>query len=133
MSIIKKINIVPDRTLYDKLGQTGYSFSEAIAELVDNAIDARLDNQTVHIDITISSNSVIIEDDAKGMGEKEAMESIRLGSSNKKGNYLGQFGLGLKSACNNIGSKFILFTTPIDSNFGYRLEFDKDDFQNSGS
>lgn len=133
MSIIKRINIVPDRTLYNKLGQSGYSFSEAIAELIDNAIDARIDDKIVEINVIINNEKVIIKDNAKGMGEKEAQESIRLGSSSKKGAFLGQFGLGLKSACNSIGDKFTLLTSPINSNYGYRLEFDNDLFQDSGS
>ncbi|HQO27844.1 MAG TPA: ATP-binding protein, partial [Candidatus Pacearchaeota archaeon] len=133
-SIEEKIDITPHKSLYAKLGQTGYSVGEAIAELVDNAIDARQDERAVTIKITMNKkeNKIIIEDDAKGMDKKTASQSIVLGFSNKQAGQLGEFGLGLKTACSSLGKKFTVNTTPYGSNEGYRIIFDEDEFEQKG-
>ena len=41
-SKVKKINLTPHRSMYVKSGQKNYKISEALAELVDNSIDARI-------------------------------------------------------------------------------------------
>ena len=48
----KEINILPDRSLMPKIGQTGYSVSQAVAELVDNSIDAALENKALIVEIS---------------------------------------------------------------------------------
>ena len=39
----KSIDITPDKSLIKKLGPVRYRAERAVAELVDNSIDARLD------------------------------------------------------------------------------------------
>jgi len=39
-----KIDITPDKTLFPKLGSSGYSIPQALAELIDNSIDARVES-----------------------------------------------------------------------------------------
>src|SRR3989344_8881433 len=95
----EKINITPDKSLFPKLGQTGYTVAEALSELIDNSIDAR--DKKVNIDIMIDKNKgvIIIEDDGSGMDKSIASQSIILGNSSKKEGELGKFGIGLKTSC----------------------------------
>lgn len=39
-----RIDITPDKTLIKKLGLIGYRTEQAIAELIDNSVDARIEN-----------------------------------------------------------------------------------------
>ena len=54
----KEINILPDRSLMPKIGQTGYSVSQAISELVDNSIDAREDGIALTVEIYLDDKKI---------------------------------------------------------------------------
>ena len=61
------IDITPDKSLIQKLGLTGYRTAEAISELLDNSIDARIGEDTERIDVvldfvgkTISCRSIVV-------------------------------------------------------------------------
>lgn len=131
--ITKEINILPDRSLMPKIGQTGYSVSQAISELVDNSIDAREDNKALTVEIYLDNEKGMIEvsDDGVGMDEQTAANSIKLAHSAKK-NKLGEFGLGLKTAATSLGKKFQIITTKEGSNEEYILEFDEEKWLRSG-
>jgi len=133
-NIKEKINITPDKTLFSKLGSTGYSIGEALAELVDNAIDARPKNNPVTITINVENKGkfITVEDNGNGMDKETATKSIVLGLSEKK-EKLGQFGLGLKTAAMSLGKKFTIETTEKGSKEEYILVFDDDDFIKTGS
>ena len=132
--ITEKYDITPDKSIYPKLGQTGYSAGEAIAELVDNAIDARFADRGVKIDIKINRKEKIItvEDDGKGMGKETAAKSIVLGYSQKGEEELGRFGLGLKTACLSLGKKFTVKTKPKGNKEEYTIVFNEDEFLRNG-
>lgn len=128
----KEINILPDRTLMPKIGQTGYSVSQAIAELVDNSIDAR-ENKLLTVEIRLNpiNNSVEVSDDGVGMNEEAAANSIRLAHSSKK-NKLGEFGLGMKTAATSLGKAFQVATTQKGSDEEYILAYDEEKWLKSG-
>jgi hypothetical protein len=130
----RKINILPDRSLMPKLGQAGYSVSQAIAELVDNSIDARLEDRPLIVEIILDQDKDLVQitDNGVGMSEEIAANSIRLASSSKK-NQLGEFGLGLKTAATSLGKFFQIITTQAGSNEEYILEYDEDKWLSSGS
>jgi len=130
---IKEINILPDRSLMPKIGQTGYSVSQAIAELVDNSIDAKQEDKILTVEIRFdgSENTVEVADDGVGMNETTAANSIKLAHSTKK-NKLGEFGLGLKTAATSLGKQFQITTSQKDSNEEYMLEYDEDKWLKSG-
>ena len=129
----KEINILPDRSLMPKIGQTGYSVSQAISELVDNSIDAREDGiaLTVEIYLDDKKNTIEVSDNGFGMNEQTAANSIKLAHSGKQ-NKLGEFGLGLKTAATSLGKKFEIFTTQKNSDEEYILEYDEDKWLKSG-
>ncbi len=87
--------------LIESMRSLGYSFSSAIADLIDNSISARAKK----IDIISNPGNdpyLIVFDDGEGMDEDELYEAMRYGSTNpledRKEDDLGRFGLGLKSA-----------------------------------
>ncbi|MBM3261197.1 hypothetical protein FJY93_02155 [Candidatus Kaiserbacteria bacterium] len=129
----KKIDITPDKTLFPKIGQTGYTVAQALSELIDNSIDAR--DGSVNLDIKVDKKKgyILIADDGAGMDEEVAANSIKLGSSRKKEGDLGQFGIGLKAACMSLGKKFTLETSPKNHDEEFVLIFDEDDFVSTGN
>lgn len=127
----KYIEITPHKSLMLKVGQTGYSLQEAISELIDNSIDAKIESKKIKVDLKISAQSISITDNGKGMSEKEAIESIRLGFSKKKGK-LGEFGMGMKTACTFLGKRFTMLTTQKGKREEYVLTFDEDEWMKKG-
>ena len=109
-TVIENIDITPDRSLMLKLGNSGYSLDESIAELVDNSIDAKLPKEVLIVKVDIDNDKIIVKDNAKGMNREEITNSIKLGAS-KKENQLGKFGLGLKTSCLSLGKKFSIETS----------------------
>ena len=131
--ITEKFDITPDKTLYPKLGRTGYSISEALAELIDNSIDARKDKVNININIDYKNKLIEVEDNGVGMNKQKAKESIILAQSSKEAGQLGQFGLGLKTACMSLGGKFTISTTTEDNDEMYSIVFDEDEFIKTGN
>ena len=127
----KFIDISPHRSILVKISQTGYSIQEALSELIDNAIDARLPKKKLTVTIDISPDMITIADTGKGMTEEDAAKSLRLGFSSKKGQ-LGEFGLGLKTSTSFLGKSFGLITSPQNSGEEYVLEYDEDQWLEEG-
>jgi hypothetical protein len=88
----------------DKLDQAlrsiGYSFEAAVADIVDNSIDAGAGNVLVRIIVNAGGNIDLgIWDDGKGMSEQMLKEAMRFGTDvSQEVKRLGKFGLGLKLA-----------------------------------
>ncbi|MFD7456109.1 MULTISPECIES: ATP-binding protein [unclassified Streptomyces] len=90
----------PDGRYMEALSSQGYGFDVAIADLVDNSIDAGAQNVVIHFlrdgDQLVS---LVIVDDGKGMDEDELDVAMTVGG--RRGydkRSLGMFGTGLKSA-----------------------------------
>ena len=130
-STTKYVNITPHRSILVKIAQTGYSCEEALAELVDNAIDARFQDKNLEVIIEISPRLISVIDNGFGMNEEETAECIRLGYSNKK-EQLGEFGLGLKTACSSIGKIFTIITSPLNKAEEYVIKYDEDEWLKTG-
>lgn len=129
--LTKFIDITPHRSIMTKIAQTGYSIQEALSELIDNAIDARITDKKLAVDVEITPDRIIITDNGSGMTEEQAAKAIRLGFSDKKGQ-LGEFGLGLKTSTSFLGKSFSLITTPYNSDAEYILEWDEDHWLEHG-
>lgn len=123
----KTIDITPDRTLFPKLGYAGYSIPQAIAELVDNAIDAKVDGRKLLVAIHISNTSITVADNAAGMDEYAISKAMVLAHSEKRGQ-LGEFGLGLKTACLSLGERFSVRTTRAGDPREYVIVYDINDW-----
>lgn len=123
---IRKVDITPDASLLPKLGNSGYRLAEALAEFIDNSLDAKSsEKRSVKIEIEISENKVSITDDASGMNEEETINSLKLAYSDKK-DKLGEFGLGMKTAATSLGRKFRIKTSREGNKNWYMLEYDEE-------
>lgn len=80
----------------------GYTVETAIADLIDNSITANATKIKITYGIDSYSSFVRVEDNGKGMTEKELLNAMKIGSFNplhvRHENDLGRFGLGLKTA-----------------------------------
>lgn len=123
--ITEIIDITPHQTLMPKLGKSGYNIPQAIAELVDNAIDARIEARPLRVAVKIGKNEISVADDGAGMDRDEIADAMVLGKSSKKAQ-LGEFGLGLKTSCTNLGRKFRVVTSKEGHPFEYSIEYDED-------
>ena len=122
-----KINITPDKSLMRKLGLVGYRTEQAVAELIDNSIDARL-NDTEHVEVYLDFKleQITVSDDGAGMDLDGLQDALTIARETKGEGNLGQFGLGLKSACSSLGKAFVLTTSTPDSQFVFSTKYDED-------
>ncbi|HYD77551.1 ATP-binding protein [Ramlibacter sp.] len=84
----------------DLYARIGYRLEEALADLVDNSIDAEAKNVLIRFQkYGEGIHSVLIVDDGRGMSKSGLKEAMRIGSDTNKGpSQLGKYGTGLKSA-----------------------------------
>lgn len=117
---------VPPSDLYLSIRGIQYAFHEAIADLVDNSIDAN----AARIWIKADKDEIIIADDGDGMGSEELETAItpwRAGSTKahlRKGKR-GKFGIGMKSASFSLGDCLEIHTKSEGSKFEY-IELDRE-------
>ncbi len=126
---MEKIDITPDKSLIKKLGLTGYRTEQAISELVDNSIDARIPGRSEKIDVRLDfdKGTITITDNGSGMDLPELKNALTIAKETKKeGEKLGHFGLGMKSACSNLGKYFRISTTKKDSDIEFSAEYDEE-------
>lgn len=92
--------VIPSaKRLINSLRSLGYEFPTAVAELIDNSIEANATKISIRVEFDGENSWVMIADDGKGMIADELKEAMRFGSNreyNEKS--LGKFGLGLKTA-----------------------------------
>jgi len=86
--------------LMDSLRHTGYDNYHAIADIIDNSIDADAQNISVEVHQKKGDFVIKIVDDGIGMDEDKLIESLKLGSETEKNmdSDLGRFGMGLCTA-----------------------------------
>ncbi|MEU6443642.1 ATP-binding protein [Streptomyces sp. NPDC047046] len=90
----------PDARYMEALASQGYGFEVAIADLVDNSIDAGARDVVIHfLRDGDRLTSLLVVDDGKGMTEKELDIAMTVGGRRDYvADSLGMFGTGLKSA-----------------------------------
>jgi hypothetical protein len=95
------IRILPDSEgVFDAVARIGYEFEHAIADLVDNSIDAKARNVLVRFIYDAKAvRSVAVIDDGEGMNDDSIDAAMAFGARTGKGaDSLGKYGMGLKSA-----------------------------------
>lgn len=102
----------PAKALMTGLRSIGYSFSSAVADIIDNSISALADKIDIYSDPLSSVPYFCILDNGRGMDEQELDNAMLPGSdrnSVEDGELeLGRFGLGLKSASLSQCREFIV-------------------------
>lgn len=94
------VEVIPAaKRLVSSLRDMGYEFTTAVADLVDNSIEAGATVVTIDIEFEGEDSWVRISDNGIGMTSNALREAMRYGSSRTySGDDLGKFGLGLKVA-----------------------------------
>lgn len=92
--------IVPSaKRMVRSLRDMGYEFSAAVADLIDNSIEAKASTVRVSVEWQGASSYVLIADNGEGMRPEQLQEAVRFGSERDYDDAdLGKFGLGLKTA-----------------------------------
>jgi len=97
---VSSVEVIPSaRRLVKSLRDVGYEFVTAVADLIDNCIEAKA--KTVWVDVVWDGEDsyVSIADNGEGMALSTLKEAMRFGSERDYGGEdLGKFGLGLKTA-----------------------------------
>lgn len=92
--------VIPSaRRLIKSLRDMGYDFASAVADLVDNSIEAGATLVAIDVEFDGDDSWVRIADNGKGMAPTELREAMRYGAEREyEKEDLGKFGLGLKTA-----------------------------------
>lgn len=101
LSVIKTVSISPHAgKITDALSRIGYKIEEAIADLIDNSIDASASKSLIRFVHDGSEiKQILIIDNGKGMNGDELLAAMQFGSARDRSpGDLGKFGLGLKTA-----------------------------------
>lgn len=103
--------------LMDSLRHTGYDNYNAIADIVDNSIDANAKNIWIEIHQEKKDFVIKVIDDGMGMNEETLTEALKLGSEEEKNIYsdLGRFGMGLCTAGLSMSRKTTVITKQKDT------------------
>ena len=99
-------NIIPVASnLYKALGSLGYDNVSAVADLVDNSIDAKAKNIRIDVNaVPKCGRRIVIADDGVGMDIDELRKAITAGGmKNHDSEELGKFGMGLITASLSMG------------------------------
>lgn len=96
----ESISLLPSaRRLVTSLRDLGYSFPQAVADLIDNSIAAGATSVDIDLVFEGPDSWLRIVDDGDGMTRSEATEAMRYGAHQEyEDESLGKFGLGLKTA-----------------------------------
>lgn len=96
------------------LRSIGYKAKTAIADIVDNAIDAQASKITLHFEYDKLNGYIKIEDNGNGMSEEEIQTAMNIGAKDprtkRSPNELGRFGMGLKTASFSLGKRLSVIT-----------------------
>jgi hypothetical protein len=86
--------------LINALRQIGYSFEQAVADLLDNCVNAKAKNVLIRIEYDAKAiNRLLIVDDGHGMTSATLNKAMRFGAHEEAGDLsLGKFGMGMKLA-----------------------------------
>lgn len=95
------VELIPSaKRLIRSLRDIGYEFVDAVADIVDNSVEAEATVVSINLKFEGEDSYLTIADNGTGMASKEMQEALRFGSNRAYGDSddLGRFGLGLKTA-----------------------------------
>lgn len=92
--------VIPSaKRMVRSLRDMGYEFATAVADLIDNSIEAKASTVWVNVEWDGAASRVLIADNGEGMAPDVLKEALRFGSERDYEDAdLGKFGLGLKTA-----------------------------------
>jgi hypothetical protein len=95
------VEVIPSaKRLIRSLRDIGYEFIDAVADIVDNSIEAQATLVSINLKFEGEDSYLTIADNGTGMASKDIQEALRFGSNRAYGDAddLGRYGLGLKTA-----------------------------------
>lgn len=96
------------------LRNIGYNAQTAIADIVDNGIDAGATDIHITFEYNTGDGYIIIQDNGTGMSDEELQIAMTIGSKDpreeRKQHELGRFGMGLKTASFSLGKRLSVLT-----------------------
>src|SRR5438067_6671123 len=94
------IELIPSaKRLIKSLRDMGYDFAQAVADVVDNSIEAKASLVAIDVEFDGDDSWVRIADNGTGMKAEQLREALRFGAQREYTKEdLGKFGLGLKTA-----------------------------------
>lgn len=98
--------------LIESLRSLGYNDYEAVADLLDNSLDANAGTVIIRVQNKKGNLSIVIADDGEGMDNEVLDQALRLGSMTVKDpvSDLGKFGMGLVTASLSLARRTIVIT-----------------------
>lgn len=129
MKVAKRINATPDASLLEDIGVGNFTVAEAIAELVANSFDWRFRDEKIQVEILVSNESISIQDNGTGMTPEVLENAVVLSRktnsiTGRTASRKGMFGLGLKTACANLGKKWSVTTKVHETESINQISFD---------
>ena len=123
------VEVLPNAAiLIESMRSIGYTFKDAIADIIDNSISAKATDISIYMRQKDENYYVQIVDDGNGMNESELIEAMRLGSKDPQNTRaiddLGRFGLGLKSASFSQCKKLTVISKKNDVVNGFMWDLD---------
>lgn len=107
----------------------GYSFEDAVADIIDNSISAN--GNTIKVIFTKDSSNLYVGilDNGKGMSSEELFRAMCYGSqaneAEREANDLGRFGLGMKSASLSQCKRMTVVSRRDGETSAYRWDYDE--------
>ena len=126
-----KINIIPNTSLWMKLGRTTYTIAKAISELIDNSIDNKVgDKIKVDINFAVDGDYIGILDNASGMDVETLARALTIAEHVENGNKdkIGEHGVGLESASSYLGKNLTIYTKTKDMNEYLKFKYNQQEF-----
>lgn len=110
----------PDPTLLNMLRSLGYSFYQAVCDIIDNCFDAGANKVTIKIGNKNGEDYIIIGDDGTGMNDEILCSSVVLAGTNqlpeRNGAHSSRFHMGLKTSILSMKNSFAVITSREDMN-----------------
>ena len=130
-----KFNMTPDPSLLEDIGAGSFTVGEAIAELVANSFDARVQDTNVEVHIEVNNSEIWVIDNGKGMTADELPQRMKLAFKDpereKSGKKIkGMYGLGLKTACASLGRAWGIYTKAPGDAQTHHFDLDLEEWTN---
>ena len=125
--------ITPDPVgTIEGMHDTGYEFNTALADIVDNSVDADATEIDITIKMDVGGVFISIADNGYGMNEETLIRGMQYGgkgADNPK--RLGKFGMGLKTASTAFCRKLSVITRDSKDNAIIPINFPDRDWKES--
>lgn len=102
----------PAGRLIESLRDTGYTFTTAVADIIDNSISAEADHICIKLNLEQGNRPVLwIADNGLGMDDDALIKAMTYGSPKRPSQKsLGKFGMGLKTASTSFCRKLTVIS-----------------------